>query len=149
MEMMDVLFSRDEIKKRIPHRDPFLFLDDVVKFDRESQSIVCRWRPAPDEWFFQGHFPGFPITPGVLIVESLAQAAGMYAMLEVEKYHNKPFFFASIEKVRFKKPVQPGTQLFLNATLLKKSMNFWRFETKACAEEGLCAEAVIMATMQS
>ncbi|AHX11561.1 (3R)-hydroxymyristoyl-[acyl-carrier-protein] dehydratase [Neorickettsia helminthoeca str. Oregon] len=146
----DIFLDKEGIKALIPHRDPFLFLDEVLEVNRESRSIVCRWDVSPDAWFFQGHFPDFPITPGVLIVESLAQAAGVYAMLTVDReYHNRPFFFASIEKVKFKRPVSPGAQLRLQAVLIKKSMNFWKFDTEASAGGEVCAEAVIMATIQA
>ena len=99
----------------LPHREPFLFIDEIVALD-PGVSAHARWTLRPDLDFFRGHFPGNPITPGVLIVEALAQAGGLAAM-SLEENEGKLAVFAGIEKVRFRRPVLPGDTLDLITTL--------------------------------
>ena len=108
-------FGRDVIETIIPHRDPFLFLDEVLELEPGSHA-VARKLVRPDEWFFPGHFPGRPITPGVIMVEALAQTAGI-AVLTVPENHGKLLLFAGIDRVRFKRIVSPNEELTLTAKL--------------------------------
>jgi 3-hydroxyacyl-[acyl-carrier-protein] dehydratase len=104
-------FGREVIETIIPHREPFLFLDDVLELEPGAR-VVARKRVRGDEWFFPGHFPGRPIMPGVIMVEALAQA-GAIAALAVEENRGKLALFAGIDDVRFKRIVEPGDELTL------------------------------------
>jgi 3-hydroxyacyl-[acyl-carrier-protein] dehydratase len=109
--MTPALLGRAEIEEIIPHRDPFLFLDEVLELE-PGRRVVARKRVRGDEWFFPGHFPGRPIMPGVIIVEALAQA-GAVAVLSEEANRGKLALFAGIDGVRFKRIVSPGDDLTL------------------------------------
>src|SRR5919108_1103389 len=112
---MDAPFGREQIESIIPHRDPFLFLDEVLELD-PGVRIVARKRVRADEWFFPGHFPGRPIMPGVIMVEALAQA-GAVAVLAGEENRGKLALFAGIDDVRFKRIVEPGEELTLSCEI--------------------------------
>jgi 3-hydroxyacyl-[acyl-carrier-protein] dehydratase len=107
--------SRAEIEAILPHRDPFLLLDEVIDL-APGERVVARKRVQPDEWYLSGHFPGRPIMPGVLIVEAMAQA-GAVAVLSEEKNRGKLALFAGIDGVRFKRVVEPGDELELTCEL--------------------------------
>ena len=104
-------FGRAVIETIIPHRDPFLFLDEVTELE-PGKRVVARKQVRPDEWFFPGHFPERPIMPGVIMVEALAQA-GAVAVLSLEENRGKLALFAGIDDVRFKRIVEPGDELTL------------------------------------
>jgi 3-hydroxyacyl-[acyl-carrier-protein] dehydratase len=108
-------FGRETIESIIPHRDPFLFLDEVVELEPGSH-VVARKSVRADEWFFPGHFPERPIMPGVIMVEALAQA-GAVAVLSVEENRGRLALFAGIDDVRFKRIVEPGDELTLTCEL--------------------------------
>jgi 3-hydroxyacyl-[acyl-carrier-protein] dehydratase len=108
-------FGRDVIETIIPHRDPFLFLDEVLELE-PGVRVVARKRVTGDEWFFPGHFPGRPIMPGVIMVEALAQA-GAIAALSLEENRGKLALFAGIDDVRFKRLVEPGDELTLTCEI--------------------------------
>src|ERR671930_343015 len=112
---MDAPFGREQIEAIIPHRDPFLFLDEVLELE-PGRRVVARKRVRPDEWFFAGHFPGRPIMPGVIMVEALAQA-GAVAVLAEEENRGKLALFAGIDGVRFKRIVEPGDDLTLSCEI--------------------------------
>ena len=107
--------SRAEIEAILPHRDPFLLLDEVVEL-APGERVVARKRVRPDEWYLSGHFPGRPIMPGVLIVEAMAQA-GAVVVLSEEENRGKLALFAGIDGVRFKRVVEPGDELELTCEL--------------------------------
>ncbi len=113
--MIEAPFGREGIEAIIPHRDPFLFLDEVLELE-PGVRVVARKTVQPDEWFFPGHFPGRPIMPGVIMVEALAQA-GAVAVLSEEKNRGKLALFAGIDGVRFKRIVEPGDVLTLTCEL--------------------------------
>src|SRR4051794_8169513 len=104
-------FGKTEIEAIIPHRDPFLFLDEVLELE-PGRRVVARKDVRGDEWFFPGHFPGRPIMPGVIMVEALAQA-GAVAVLTEEGNAGKLVLFAGIDDLRFKRVVEPGDELVL------------------------------------
>jgi 3-hydroxyacyl-[acyl-carrier-protein] dehydratase len=107
--------GKAEIEAILPHRDPFLLIDEVVELE-PGVRVVARRRVRPDEWYFAGHFPGRPIMPGVLIVEAMAQA-GAVAVLSLEENQGRLALFAGIDGVRFKRIVEPGDELELTCDL--------------------------------
>jgi 3-hydroxyacyl-[acyl-carrier-protein] dehydratase len=104
-------FGRAEIEQIIPHREPFLFLDQVLELEAGTRVVAVK-RVRGDEWFFPGHFPGRPIMPGVIMVEALAQA-GAVAVLSEPENRGKLALFAGIDEIRFKRIVEPGDELTL------------------------------------
>jgi 3-hydroxyacyl-[acyl-carrier-protein] dehydratase len=107
--------TKAEIEAILPHRDPFLLLDEVVEIEPGAR-VVARKRVRAEEWYLAGHFPGRPIMPGVLIVEAMAQA-GAVAVLSEEENRGKLALFAGIDGVRFKRVVEPGDELELTCEL--------------------------------
>jgi 3-hydroxyacyl-[acyl-carrier-protein] dehydratase len=111
------LLDRAEIEAILPHRDPFLLIDEVVELEPGAR-VVARKKVRPDEWYLTGHFPGRPIMPGVLIVEAMAQT-GAVAVLSEEENRGRLALFAGIDGVRFKRIVEPGDELELTCDLEK------------------------------
>jgi 3-hydroxyacyl-[acyl-carrier-protein] dehydratase len=111
------LLDRSEIEAILPHREPFLLIDEVVELEPGSR-VVARKKVRPDEWYLSGHFPGRPIMPGVLIVEAMAQT-GAVAVLSEEQNRGRLALFAGIDGVRFKRIVEPGDELELTCDLEK------------------------------
>jgi len=107
--------GREEIEQILPHRDPFLLIDEVVELE-PGERVVARKTVRPDEWYLSGHFPGRPVMPGVLIIEALAQT-GAVAVLSEEQNRGKLALFAGIDDVRFKRIVEPGEELELTCEL--------------------------------
>jgi 3-hydroxyacyl-[acyl-carrier-protein] dehydratase len=112
---MNTPFGRDEIEQILPHREPFLLLDEVLELEPGSH-VVARKTVRADEWYLAGHFPGRPVMPGVLIVEAMAQA-GAVAVLSEEENRGRMALFAGIDDVRFKRIVEPGDELELRCDL--------------------------------
>ncbi len=111
----------------LPHRYPFLLVDRVAQVDVEQRSITAYKNVTMNEPFFQGHFPGLPVMPGVLILEALAQAGGLFVLLTPGlDLGNKVFLFTGMDKVKFRRPVVPGDQLFLHVTDIRRKMNLWK-----------------------
>ena len=110
-----VPFGRDRIEEILPHRDPFLLLDEVIELEPGRKVVATRLVRA-DDWWFPGHFPGRPVMPGVLIVEAMAQA-GAVAVLVEEANRGKIAFFAGIDDCRFKRIVEPGDTLTLTCEI--------------------------------
>ena len=112
---MNTPFGREQIEAILPHREPFLLLDEVVELEPGSH-VVARKTVREDEWYLAGHFPGRPVMPGVLIVEAMAQA-GAVAVLSEEENRGRLALFAGIDDVRFKRIVEPGDELELRCDL--------------------------------
>ena len=106
---MQAPFGRDEIESILPHREPFLLIDEVLEFEA-GKRVVARRTVREDEWYFAGHFPGRPVMPGVLIVEAMAQT-GAVAVLAQDENRGKIAYFAGIDDCRFKRIVEPGDEL--------------------------------------
>ena len=124
-----------EIMRRLPHRYPFLLVDRVLDV-QPGKSIVALKNLTMNEQFFQGHFPGNPVMPGVLMLEALAQAAGLLAFITENVYPDQvtQFYFAGIDDVRFRKPVRPGDQLILKADVQRIMRGIWKYQTVAEVE---------------
>ena len=139
------MIDSQRIQELIPHRDPFLFVDQVTALDPAENSVVAQKKISIDEPFFRGHFPGNPIMPGVLIIEALAQT-GLICLFELKLVEPEAeFFFTGIEQVKFRRPVVPGDLLELHVKLLKKRRTLWKFEGRAFAGGQIAAEGVFSA----
>ena len=130
----------------LPHRFPFVLIDRILEL-RPGERIVALKNVTINEPFFQGHFPGRPIMPGVLIVEAMAQAGGVLAFSSLpEEMHGTPMYFMAMDRVRFRKPVLPGDPLVLNVEFLKKSTWAVKFSGVATVEGTKVSEAQLTAT---
>ena len=135
----------EEIMRILPHRYPFLLVDRILSVELDKH-IVGLKNITVNEPFFVGHFPQYPIMPGVLIVEAMAQVAGILALLSTpENMGNQALYLMSLDKVRFRKPVVPGDQLILDLTVLKGKKKYFKMEGKATVNDQLVAEAELMA----
>ena len=132
----------NQIMAILPHRYPFLLIDRVIEVQRR-QRIVALKNVTINEPFFQGHFPGFPIMPGVLMVEAMAQAGGALLLTEIPDRDSKLMVFTGIERARFRRPVTPGDQLRIVVEVLAWRSTAVRMEGKAYVGEKVAAEAVI------
>lgn len=136
-----------EIEKVIPHRYPFLLIDKVIDIELEKKitAIKCI---SFNEYFFQGHFPSRPLMPGVLSVEAMAQAAGVLTRLSFDPdYKVEALFFASIDNIRFRKPIEPGDTLYLEIELIKVRNGFYKYYgvAKVCNEVVSSADFLLTA----
>ena len=134
------------ILKQLPHRYPFLLVDRVLECHK-GKSIRALKNVTYNEPFFPGHFPYRPVMPGVMIIEALAQTAGILAFVTAGVYpdESRPMYFVGIDKARFRRPVVPGDQLVLKATLERSMRGIWRFSTVAevDGEEATSAEMMV------
>lgn len=132
----------EDIKKMLPHRYPFLLLDRVLELE-EGRRCKALKNVTGNEPFFEGHFPGNPVMPGVLIVEAMAQACGIAAFALEPDVTNMWLLFAGIENARFRRPVVPGDQLIIEAEYRAHKMNIWSFAVKATVDGKVVAQADI------
>jgi beta-hydroxyacyl-ACP dehydratase FabZ len=135
-----------EIMETLPHRYPFLLVDRIVELEM-GKRIVGIKNVTMNEPFFQGHFPGHPIMPGVLLLEAMAQTGGVLAMKTVppEQVKNKVIYFMSIDKAKFRKPVIPGDQVRFELDVIKMRSTIMSLKAKALVEGAVVAEAELMA----
>jgi 3-hydroxyacyl-[acyl-carrier-protein] dehydratase len=140
-----MIISGEEIKRFLPHREPFLFIDGVLEME-PGKRIVAVKRFRSEEEFFRGHFPGNPVVPGVIIVEALAQAGGILAYATVLKVKKMPAL-VGLENVKFRKPVLPGMEVKLNVQILKRRAQMWKMKGEAFVEDMKVAEAEILASL--
>ena len=133
------------ILKQLPHRYPFLLVDRVIECEK-GKTIRAIKNVTYNEPFFPGHFPHRPVMPGVMIIEALAQTAGILAFITagVIPDENTRFSFVGIDKARFRKPVEPGDQLVLTATLERSMKGIWKFSTAALVDEAEVCSAEMM-----
>ncbi len=139
--MMDLL----EIKKYLPHRYPFLLVDRVVELV-ENERIVVYKNISGNEEVFQGHFPHFPVFPGVLIVEAMAQACGILGFKSQDKTPDdgSVYLFAGIDNVRFKRQVIPGDRVYIEAKIVNVKRGIWKFDCTSTVDDQLVTSATIM-----
>jgi len=136
-----------QILNMLPHRYPFLLVDRVLELE-PGVGIKAYKNVTFNENFFQGHFPGQPIMPGVLIMEALAQAGGLFVVKTLGvSATDKQFLFTGIESAKFRRPVVPGDQLMLEASVLRRKMNNWKMQGKATVDGVLVAEGVFSAAV--
>jgi 3-hydroxyacyl-[acyl-carrier-protein] dehydratase len=136
-----------EIMETIPHRYPFLMLDRVLEMTADS--VVGLKNVTINEPFFQGHFPGEPIMPGVMIIEAMAQAGAVLGLSLLQHLKGNSVYFMGMDKVRFRKPVRPGDQLVIKAQLMKQKGTIFKIKAEAFVDEHLVAEAELMAMLGS
>lgn len=139
----------DEVMQYLPHRYPFLLIDRVLEMEI-GKSITAIKNISINEPFFQGHFPGSPVMPGVLILEAMAQAAALLSF-KTEGYAPSEIgivYFAGIDGARFKKPVIPGDQLVIHIEILRRVRGIWKYKARADVDGALVAEAELMATLR-
>ena len=134
-----------EILKHLPHRYPFLLVDRVLDFET-GKSIHAYKNVTINEPFFAGHFPHHPVMPGVLIMEALAQAAGILSFKTMGEMPDEDsvFYFVGIDHARFKKPVSAGDQLHLHVEILRQMRGIWKYKAEARVDRNVVAEAELM-----
>ena len=135
-----------DVKTLLPHRDPFLFIDKVIEISNES--IVAERFVSPDEPFFKGHFPSFPIMPGVIVLEAMAQSCGLLGahIMNQAASENSVYLLAGIEKVRFRKKVLPGDTLIFKTEVISSKRGVWKFRSEAFSdEERVCSAEILCA----
>jgi len=137
----------EEIQRILPHRYPFLLVDRILSVEL-GKRIVGMKNVTINEPFFQGHFPGRSIMPGVLIIEAMAQVGGILALLSTpENLGNPAIFLLGADKVRFRKPVVPGDQLIMELETLRSGKKFWKMQGKALVNQVVVTEAELMASV--
>jgi beta-hydroxyacyl-ACP dehydratase FabZ len=141
-----MMMTINEIMKLLPHRYPMLLVDRIIEID-PGKSIVGLKNVTANEQFFQGHFPGAPVMPGVLIVEAMAQCAAVLFLRDIPERDTKLFLFGGVDKARFRKPVVPGDQLRLECVVLQRRANTVKLRGVARVEGALVAEAELLSVM--
>src|SRR2546425_6890110 len=141
-----MLMDITEIQKILPHRYPFLMVDGILEMERLKRIVGVK-NVTINESHFQGHFPGAPVMPGVLIIESMAQTGGLLLLTEVPDRENKLLYFVAVDGARFRKPVVPGDQLKVEMNVLSWRGDFCNLERKATVNGQLAAEATLMCKM--
>lgn len=143
-------FDICDVMRLLPHRYPFLLVDRVVSLD-QGKSIVGLKNVTYNEAHFVGHFPDLPTMPGVLILEALAQASGILAVLKsgLRPESGLILYFAGIDNCRFKRPVVPGDQLMLHSELDRQKRDVWKFRTRAMVGEDVACEADMVCVLKN
>ena len=139
------MMDAQEILRHLPHRYPMLLIDRVLEVEK-GKRIVAIKNVSMNEHFFVGHFPHYPVMPGVLIIEALAQAAAVLTFITIERLpdENSLSYFAGIDKARFKRPVMPGDQLRLEAELTRELRGVGKYSVRALVDGNVVAEAELM-----
>ena len=139
------MMDTNEIRRYLPHRYPFLLVDRVLELE-EGSYILAKKNVSINEPFFNGHFPQFPVMPGMLIIEALAQAAGILGFKTLNKTpeDGSMYLFAGADNLRFKRQVIPGDELLLRSTYVSDKRGIWKFDCEATVEGKLAASASIL-----
>lgn len=135
-----------EIMNLLPHRYPMLLVDRILELE-PGKRVVGLKNVTANEQFFQGHFPGAPVMPGVLIVEAMAQCGAVLCLRDIPERDEKLFFFGGIDKARFRKPVTPGDQLIMEVTIIQRRGNTVRLRAVAKVGEAVVADAELLSVM--
>jgi 3-hydroxyacyl-[acyl-carrier-protein] dehydratase len=135
-------FDIQEILGLLPHRYPFLLIDRVVEFERGKRLVAIK-NVTMNEPFFQGHFPGYPLMPGVLMIEAMAQAGAIIMLKEIPDRDKKLAVFTGIEKAKFRRPVTPGDQLRIEVDVLSMRSRLGRMEAKATVDGKVVCQATL------
>jgi len=143
---MKIVLDSEGIKKLLPHRYPFLLVDRVIELIPREKVVGIK-QVSINEPFFQGHFPGAPVMPGVLVIEALAQCGAILALREIEDRDSKLVLFTGIKEARFRRPVVPGDTLVLEVTALRVGSRVQRSRGEAKVDGELCAEAEILSVI--
>ena len=143
---MEKVVDIQEIMDYLPHRYPFLLVDRVLEIV-PGEKIIALKNVTMNEPFFQGHFPGQPIMPGVLIVEAMAQAGGVLFASQLKENHGNIFYFMGMDKVKFRKPVVPGDQIILEVKIIRERSKAVKMAGTATVDQKVVAQAEIMATI--
>lgn len=141
-----MILDVNAIQKILPHRYPFLLVDAIEDMELRKWIVGIK-NVTINEYFFQGHFPGKPIMPGVLIIESMAQTGGLLLLQEVPDREKKLLYFVAIDNARFRRPVVPGDQLRVEVKVLAFRGDFCKLEGRASVNGELAAEATLMCKM--
>ena len=138
------------ILRKLPHRYPFLLVDRVLEFEKDVR-IKALKNVTMNEPFFAGHFPARPVMPGVLMLEAMAQAAALlsFESMDAEPGDDTVVYFVGIDGARFKRPVGPGDQLILDATIDRVKSGIYRYKARATVDGALVVEADLMCTMRT
>jgi beta-hydroxyacyl-ACP dehydratase FabZ len=133
--------------KILPHRYPMLLLDRVIEISEDGKKVTGLKNVSANEPFFQGHFPGLPVMPGVLILEAMAQCAAILFLKDLPDRETKVFYFGAVDRARFRKPVVPGDQLLLEIELLSRRSNTVKVHGVAKVDGAVVAEADLLSVM--
>ena len=140
-----MLGIHDDIFKYLPHREPFLFVDEVLDINKGSDIHAIK-RLTGEEDYFRGHFPNNPVMPGVIIIEALAQASGILGFQTMDKTPEEGsiYVFAGVDKVRFRRRVGPGDDIHLYSKILNEKRGIWKFECRAEVDNEIVCSATIL-----
>jgi len=141
-----MILDNIEIQKILPHRYPFPLVDAIEEMEPRKRIVGIK-NVTANESYFQGHFPGKPVMPGVLIIESMAQTGGVLLFREIPDRENKLIYFVAIDNARFRRPVFPGDQLRMELTVVGCRGTFCKLEGRASVNGELAAEATMMCKM--
>ena len=141
--------DNNQVRKLLPHREPFLFIDEVLEVSNDL--IVAKRFVSPKEDFFKGHFPNFPIMPGVLVLEAMAQSSALLGshIMSQSADDKSMYLLCGVEKVRFKKKVLPGDTLIFKSSVLSSKRGIWKFKCSAYSEEELVCSAEFLCADRS
>ena len=137
--------NKEDIKKYLPHREPFLFVDEVIEVI-ENKEIHATKYINEDEYFLNGHFPNNPIFPGVIIIEALGQASGILGFVSMNKTPEEGsiYVLAGVDKVRFRKRIRPGDNIDLYSKVVSEKRGIWKFDCRAELDNKLVCSATIL-----
>ena len=140
-----MILSKEEVLKYLPHRDPFLFIDEVISLE-DGKNIHAVMHVRDENIFLEGHFPGNPIVPGVILIEAMGQASGILGFKTMDKTPEEGsiYVLAGVDKVRFRKRVRPGDTIDIYSKVLGEKRGIWKFDCRAELDDELVCSAIIL-----